>query len=177
MITPMEQELITVNINDEETGVISKSQAHRLGILHRAFSVLIFDTEGKMLLQKRADEKYHSGGLWTNACCSHPSPEETTLDAAHRRLQEEMGFDCPLSYMYKFQYFANLDNDMIEHEMDHIFVGTYNGTIIPDPDEVSSYAYMTLDDISSRIQQEPQTFTIWFKIIFQHYLDHLNTKS
>lgn len=119
-----------------------------------------------MLLQQRAAHKYHSGGLWTNACCSHPLPGEDTAGAAHRRLQEEMGFETSLQKAFHFTYLANFTNGLTEHEVDHVFTGIFDGTIIPDPQEVSDYAYSSMDSIRHSIENEPHLYTSWFKIAF-----------
>src|SRR5687767_9845264 len=135
----MSDQVILVNENDEQLGVMDKMEAHHKGVLHRAFSIFIFNTKGEMLLQQRAEHKYHSGGLWTNACCSHPAPGEETNDAAERRLQEEMGFSTSLVKVLDFTYRAEFDNGLVEHEFDHVYLGLYNGDIHPNPDEVQNY--------------------------------------
>jgi len=167
-------DLILVSPEDIQVGTMSKADAHRIGALHRAFSILIFDEHGRMLLQRRAQHKYHSGGLWTNACCSHPAPGESTEDAAHRRLQEELGFDCPLTFHYHFIYRAELNNELIEHELDHVYTGIYNGTITPNPNEVEEYVYLDIADISQYMEAFPEQYTVWFKIIFNQYLQQLH---
>ena len=121
------EKVILVNEDDQSTGWMEKMEAHRKGVLHRAFSVFIFNDNGEMLIHRRALDKYHSGGLWTNACCSHPREGETTEESAHRRLMEEMGFDCDIQEQFSFIYRAELDNDLIEHELDHVFFGRFNG--------------------------------------------------
>lgn len=159
-----EEEIILVNERDEPTGVASKMLVHEKGWLHRAFSVFVFDKEGRLLLQRRADGKYHCGGLWTNTCCSHPRPGEETERAAHRRLQEEMGFDTELEKIFHFTYKAPFDNGLTEHEFDHVFAGEYEGPLHPDPEEVGAYDYQHLYKIGQRIQQEPEVFTPWFRL-------------
>lgn len=161
-----EQEVILVNENDEPIGVMEKMEAHQKGLLHRAFSVFIFDTKGKMLLQQRAAEKYHGAHLWTNACCSHPYPEEKTGDAAQRRLKEELGFVTDLAEIFSFTYRAQVENNLIEHEFDHVFAGTYEGEIHPDSNEVGDYVYEDMNEIKRRIEDRPEEFTSWFKIAF-----------
>ena len=162
----MEQEVILVDKNDRQTGTMEKMMAHTTGSLHRAFSVFIFDGEGKMLLQRRAMNKYHSGGLWTNACCSHPFPGESTHEGALRRLQEEMGFQTPLAPMFHFTYEAKFDNGLTEHEYDHVFYGKYEGAIAPDKEEVMDYEYKTIDQIRSELEIHPEKYTAWFLIAF-----------
>jgi isopentenyl-diphosphate Delta-isomerase len=156
--------VVLVNENDEPVGTMEKLEAHQLGLLHRAFSVFVFNERGEMLLQQRAAGKYHSPGLWTNTCCSHPAPGERVEAAAHRRLVEEMGFDCPLQAAFNFTYRAEFDNGLIEHEFDHVFVGRWEGEITPNPEEVGSYRYITLTDIRKWIAERPHDFTPWFKI-------------
>jgi isopentenyl-diphosphate delta-isomerase len=133
------KEVILVNESDEAIGAMEKMEAHRLGVLHRAFSVFIFNSNGHMLLQQRADTKYHSAGLWTNACCSHPAPGEEVKSAAERRLQEELGFKADIKRAFDFVYKASFNNGLTEHEYDHVFVGYYDGEIRPDQDEVKGW--------------------------------------
>ena len=135
--------VILVNEQDRQTGTMEKMEVHQKAILHRAFSVFIFNDKGEMLLQKRAVKKYHSGGLWTNTCCSHPQPGEDTLEAAGKRLQEEMGFNTTLNKAFTFIYKAELDNGLTEHEFDHVFIGNFNGEVQPDPEEVEDYCYQS----------------------------------
>jgi isopentenyl-diphosphate Delta-isomerase len=162
-----EQRVILVNPQDEEIGLMEKMEAHQKGLLHRAFSVFIFDTEGRMLLQQRAAEKYHGGLLWTNACCSHPYPNEAVEAAASRRLQEELGFTVPLEKVFSFTYKAEVENNLIEHEYDHVFVGEYEGEIRPNGSEVAAYAYHSMPDIKMLLRDKPTYFTTWFQIAFQ----------
>src|SRR5438067_7734187 len=152
-------DVILVNEQDEPTGIMEKMEAHRKGVLHRAFSVFIFNHKGEMLLQQRALGKYHSGGLWTNACCSHPSPGEDTLDAATRRLHEEMGFTTSLEKIFDFVYQCEFEHGLKEHEFDHVFVGIYEGRMTPDPMEVKDYCYKNLDEIHSSLLSHPQKYT------------------
>ena len=161
-----EQQVILVNVQDEAIGVMEKMEAHRKGLLHRAFSVFIFDEAGKMLLQQRAEQKYHGGLLWTNACCSHPYPDEKVEVAAERRLQEELGFSIPLQKIFSFTYKAEVENGLIEHEYDHVFTGEYNGAVHPDKEEVAAFSYYSLEELSAWLQQEPASFTTWFRIAF-----------
>ena len=161
-----EQEVILVNENDEPIGTMKKMEAHKKGLLHRAFSVFIFDKKGRMLLQQRAAEKYHGAHLWTNACCSHPFPGEEVDTAAQRRLKEEFGFGTPLKEIFSFTYKAKVENNLVEHEYDHVFAGEYEGEVNPDPNEVSDYAYTDLSELKRQIENHPQEFTSWFKIAF-----------
>lgn len=160
----MSAQVILVNEQDDQIGVMDKLEAHKQARLHRAFSVFIFNSNGEMLLQQRAAHKYHSGGLWTNACCSHPSPGEATAAAASRRLQEEMGFSTGLSKIFDFTYRAEFDNGLVEHEYDHVFLGLYNGEIQPNPEEVQDYCYKNMDELRKEIEEEPGSYTAWFHI-------------
>jgi isopentenyl-diphosphate delta-isomerase len=160
------KEVILVNEADEVVGTMEKMEAHRKGILHRAFSVFIFNTKGEMLLQQRAQNKYHSAGLWTNACCSHPAPGEPTQEAAERRLQEEMGFITPLQKVFEFTYKTEFENGLTEYEFDHVFAGTWDGIIAPQKDEVNDYCFKTLDEIQSSLLSHPQKYTAWFPLAF-----------
>ena len=160
------QQVIIVNENDESLGVMEKMQAHEQGVLHRAFSIFIFDSEGRMLLQQRAGKKYHGAWLWTNACCSHPMPGETVEDAAVRRLKEELGIEIPISRIFSFLYREPVENNLIEHEYDHVFAGEYGGELQPAGGEVAVYKYEDMEMIKSSIEKEPGKFTSWFKIAF-----------
>lgn len=160
-------EVILVNERDEPIGKMEKMEAHRRGVLHRAFSVFIFDKQGRMLLQQRAMNKYHSGGLWTNACCSHPKPGEVTIDAALKRLKEEMGFETEIKPLFTFTYNAEFENGLIEHEFDHVYIGNYEGNITPNPHEVIEYRYASIEEIESELHQHPEKFTAWFHIAFE----------
>jgi isopentenyl-diphosphate Delta-isomerase len=159
-------EVILVDENDVAIGSMDKMQAHEKALLHRAFSVFIFNSRGNMLLQQRDDKKYHSGGLWTNACCSHPEPGENTGEAAARRLKEELGFTTPLKKAFTFTYRTDFPNGLTENEFDHVYTGVYDGRIRPDIDEVKSYAYVPMDEIEDLIRKDPARFTSWFVIAF-----------
>jgi isopentenyl-diphosphate delta-isomerase len=161
-----EKEVVLVNERDESLGTMEKMEAHRKGVLHRAFSVFIFNSKGEMLLQQRALGKYHSGGLWTNACCSHPGAGENVADAAARRLKEEMGFSVPLKKIFDFIYHSEMENGLTEHEFDHVFTGQHDGVISPDKDEVKDYCYKSLESIRQNLQSHPHHFTAWFHIAF-----------
>ncbi len=157
-------EVILVNENNEQTGTMEKMEAHIKGLLHRAFSIFIFNCKGEMLLQQRAVGKYHNGGLWTNTCCSHPGPGEDILAAAKRRLSEEMGFTTNLSPAFNFTYKATFSNGLTEYEYDHVFTGLYDGDIKTNVSEVSDYCYKTLADIEASLLTHPQKYTEWFKL-------------
>ena len=161
-----EQQVILVNEADEPIGIMEKMEAHRRGLLHRAFSVFIFDRKGRMLLQQRAAEKYHGGLLWTNACCSHPFPGEAVEAAAQRRLQEELGFKTPLQKLFAFTYKADVENGLTEHEFDHVFTGIYEGRIEPDRSEVADVQYLEMEQIKSNLERNPEKFTAWFRLAF-----------
>lgn len=166
LVPVMENEVILVNERDEPVGRMEKLEAHRRAVLHRAFSVFIFNSKGEMLLQQRAVSKYHSGGLWTNACCSHPSPGEETGMAAIRRLKQEMGFAAPVQKIFDFTYKSEFDNGLTEYEFDHVFAGIYEGIIQPDPMEVQDYRYLSLNEIEHSLTTEPSLYTAWFHIAF-----------
>ncbi|MGV3761530.1 isopentenyl-diphosphate Delta-isomerase [Parapedobacter sp.] len=163
----MEERVILVDSQDSETGAMEKLAAHREGLLHRAISVFIFDGQGRLLLHQRATHKYHSANLWTNTCCSHPRPGENASDAAHRRLREEMGMEADLSFAFTFQYRAVFDNGLTEHELDHVFVGRSNDLPSPNPAEVANYRWLSQPDIEHDIRLHPETYTEWFKLIYQ----------
>lgn len=159
-------EVILVDGRDVETGTCEKMEAHERGFLHRAFSIFIFDSEGKMLLQQRALHKYHSGGLWTNACCSHPLPGEDTADGAHRRLKEEMGIETPVKKVFDFVYRSHFQNGLTEHEFDHVFAGEYEGEIIYNSDEVMDLAFMSMDKLREELKNDAGKYTAWFHLAF-----------
>ena len=149
-------------------------EAHEKGLLHRAFSVFIFNDEGELLLQKRADSKYHSGGLWTNTCCSHPRIDESAEAAGARRLMEEMGFSCPLEKVFTFRYKAVFSNGLSEHEFDHVLFGHYNRAPKPNPEEVSDWKYVPMDKIEEELKYNGIKYTEWFKICFTKVVNHFN---
>ncbi len=162
--------VILVDEHDHETGVMEKQEAHVKALLHRAFSILIFNNKGELLLQQRAANKYHSAGLWTNTCCSHPRPGETTEQSAHRRLQEEMGFDCELILQKKFIYKTTFSNGLSEHELDYVFTGIYNDTPSFNKAEVENIKWISLAHLSKDLLLHPENYTEWFKIIMDNYL-------
>jgi isopentenyl-diphosphate delta-isomerase len=159
-------EVILVNEMDEPQGTMEKIEAHRKALLHRAFSVFIFNQKGEMLLQQRSRYKYHSAGLWTNACCSHPRPGEDTHAAAVRRLQEELGFTTALEKCFAFTYRSEFENGLTEYEFDHVFTGVYDQAIRPNGEEVSDYCFQTLDEIRAGLQSHPGKYTSWFHLAF-----------
>jgi len=159
----MEDKIILVNEKDGEIGSEFKLKAHKEGRLHRAFSIFVFNSKGELLLQKRAVGKYHSGGLWTNTCCSHPNVGETVLDAAHRRLKEEMGFDCELSEEFGFVYKAKLDNEITEYEFDHVLVGKFNGIFEINRQEAEDAKWVDFKFLAKDIKSNPLVYTYWFK--------------
>ncbi len=162
----MESEyIITVDEQDRETGYLEKLDVHRRGILHRAFSVVIFNNKGEMLLQKRAKVKYHSPGLWSNTCCSHQRVGETLTDAVSRRVLEELGFTCDCKEIFQFKYHVEFDNGLIEHEIDHVFLGYYNDRVIPREDEVEQVQWVELDQLRKDMEEHPERYTVWFRIL------------
>ena len=172
----MKEKVILVDKNDNELGIMEKQEAHVKGLLHRAFSVFIFNDKNELLLQRRAVNKYHSGGLWTNTCCSHQRQNEKTEDAAKRRLLEEMGMRSTLKKQFDFVYKAKLDNNLYEHEFDHVFFGFTNDLPIINPEEVEEYTYKTLEDIGNEMKTIPDKYTEWFKICFREVVNsHRNT--
>lgn len=170
----MEEQVILVNENDEKIGLMPKMEAHEKGVLHRAFSVFIFNESNQLLLQQRAFGKYHSPGLWTNTCCSHQRDGETSLEAGTRRLKEEMGFTALLRETTTFIYKAPFDNGLTEHELDHILIGNYSGLPEINEDEVASWKWMTLEAVKQDIAIHPEQYTAWFKIIFEKFYQTLS---
>lgn len=173
----MVEKVILVDESDKELGLMEKMEAHEKGLLHRAFSVFILDDKGHLLLQQRAKSKYHSGGLWTNTCCSHPREGEETIDAAHRRLVEEMGFDCEMEEIFHFIYRAELDQGLTEHELDHLFIGYSNTNPVINTDEVESWKRMAIEDVESDIKASPENYTEWFKIIYDRFLQEVRSRA
>ncbi len=163
------EDVILVDTQDNVIGTMEKLEAHRKGILHRAFSILIFNSKGEVLLQKRSKNKYHSGGLWTNACCSHPLPHESMYEATKKRLKHEMGIDLQPEFAYKFLYKTNLDNDLIEHEYDHVFTGKYDGMPTVNIEEVEDWKFIDIASLRHDLERHPDIFTEWFKLIMNHH--------
>ncbi|MCC5922814.1 MAG: isopentenyl-diphosphate Delta-isomerase [Crocinitomicaceae bacterium] len=170
------EEVILVDENDQIIGTMEKMLAHQEGRLHRAFSVIIFNDKGQMLIHQRAADKYHCGGLWTNACCSHPRLEEDLIAAGKRRLLEEMGFVTDLKHIGSFIYKVKFDNDLYEHELDHLLVGSYSDAPNPSPIEVMDWEYVEMDEIYEDIKNQPNLYTFWFKkIVLEHKDKILNS--
>ena len=168
-----EELVILVDENDQQVGLMPKIEAHEKALLHRAFSVFIFNKDKELMLQQRALHKYHSPGLWTNTCCSHQRAGESNIDAGKRRLMEEMGFDTDLEESISFIYKAPFDNGLTEHEFDHILLGTYDGLPNINPDEVSEWKWMALSDVKKDMEVNSQNYTEWFKIIFDKFYKHI----
>ena len=162
------EKVVLVDEQDNELGSMEKMEAHRKGVLHRAFSVLLFNSKGEVLLQKRSSTKYHSAGLWTNTCCSHPKPTESIQSAVRRRLKEEMGIDIQPEFAYKFLYKVALENELIEHELDHVYIGMFNNEPIINSTEVENWRFANLADIREDIRQNPKAYTYWFRLIIDH---------
>jgi isopentenyl-diphosphate delta-isomerase len=162
-----EEKLIAVDSTDKQIGEVTKSEAHQKGILHRAFSVFIFNSKGEWLLQQRALNKYHSGGLWSNACCGHPNTGEQINEAASNRLIFEMGLQTEIKNIFPFYYKAAFENGLTEHEYDHIYTGKTDITPSPNPDEVESYRYVSFEELENEVNQIPEKFTEWFKMVYK----------
>ncbi len=169
----IEEQVILVNEKDEQIGLMPKMEAHEKAVLHRAFSVFVFNNKNQLMLQQRAADKYHSPLLWTNTCCSHQRNGETNIEAGKRRLQEEMGFVCELEEKTSFIYKAPFDNGLTEHELDHIMVGYYNDKPEINREEVESYKFMTVEEVKEDIDLKPEIYTEWFKIIFEKFYDFI----
>lgn len=163
----MVENVILVDEQDNEVGFMEKIEAHEKALLHRAFSVFVFNDNNELMLQQRAKSKYHSPLLWTNTCCSHQRKGESNTSAGKRRLQEEMGFTCELEEVFSFIYKAPFDNGLTEHELDHVMIGKYNGEPVVNPEEVESYKWMKLEAVKNDIENNPDAYTAWFKIIFE----------
>jgi isopentenyl-diphosphate Delta-isomerase len=166
----MTENLILVDEEDRQIGTGEKMAVHREGRLHRCFSIFIFNRKKQVLLQKRSQSKYHSGGLWTNTCCGHPLDGEPTEDAASRRLEEEMGFHAAMKEVFSFIYKARLDSGLMEHEYDHVFVGQYDGVIAPNPEEADGFEWEDVDFVESDMDANPERYTVWSKIAFRKLL-------
>jgi isopentenyl-diphosphate delta-isomerase len=171
------QEVILVSEQDEVLGICEKLEAHQKGLLHRAFSIFIFNSNGEMLIHKRALSKYHSGGLWTNACCSHPILNVPIEDTLQERLQFEMGMSCPLEFAFQFLYKGELDHGLIEHELDHVYFGFTDDRPNPNAEEVSDFQYIPINELKKLISEQPEQFTIWFKIALPKIVEHLENKK
>ena len=169
--------VILVDKNDKVLGEMEKMEAHEKGLLHRAISVFIVNSKGEWLIHQRAFNKYHSNGLWTNTCCSHPYPEETSIDAANRRLMEEMGMTAPLQEIFAFTYKEELDNQLTEHELDRVFIGFSDEKPQPNADEVANWKYIDFGELKKDVKNNPQNYTVWFKKIYKRVEEHLNVKT
>jgi isopentenyl-diphosphate Delta-isomerase len=166
--------VVLVDKNDIQTGIARKMEAHRNALLHRAVSVFIFNSKGEWLLQRRALDKYHSNGLWTNTCCTHPLPGESASDAAVRRLGEEMGMNCHLHYLFSFIYKGKLDNELTEHELDLVFLGFSDDVPLINPSEVEDWEYVSWEDLKKDVSMNPSNYTFWFRKIYPAVYRHLN---
>jgi isopentenyl-diphosphate delta-isomerase len=162
------EQVILVDEGDNEIGSMEKMEAHEKGALHRAFSILLYNSKGHVLLQKRSKNKYHSAGLWTNTCCSHPRPGETVLDAGRRKLMQEMGIDFQPEFAFTFIYKTSLENNLIEHEFDHVLMGQFDGDFDINPDEVEEWKYVDVAELKNDINENPEKYTFWFKLIMHH---------
>lgn len=172
----MNDYLILVDDKDKPWGKLEKLLVHQLGLLHRAFSVFIFNSKGQLLLQQRANEKYHSGGLWTNTCCSHPRFGEEISWAIDRRLQEEMGMSCKTDFAFNFIYKTKFENGLIEHEFDHVYFGTSDDLPVHEKTEVQNWKYISLENLEEEILSHPENFTAWLKICLPQIKNHFNNK-
>jgi isopentenyl-diphosphate Delta-isomerase len=169
------EHVILVDENDVQIGTEEKLRAHQLGLLHRAFSIFLYNDKGEMLIHQRASNKYHSSDLWTNACCSHQRPSEKTIDAALRRLNEEMGITTELRYVSKFMYTTVFDNGLTENEFDHILVGQFSAEVFPNKDEVRAWKYISEDQLLQDIKSKPEQYSSWFKIILATQLNEIKS--
>lgn len=169
----MEERVVLVDENDRELGTMAKMEAHQKAVLHRAISVFILNDKGEWLLQRRALNKYHSSGLWSNAACTHPRPNESYKEAAHRRLMEEMGMQCELTDVFNFIYKGKLDNELTEHELDHVFVGYSENKPNFNPEEVCDYKYISYEALKKDVHENPDKYTYWFKHVFENVQKHL----
>lgn len=166
------EQVILVDSRDREVGMMEKMKAHQKGLLHRAFSVILFNNKGELLLQKRAFQKYHSAGLWSNTCCSHPKPEERTETAVKRRLKEEMGINTDLSFLYSFIYKYEFENQLIEHELDHVYIGLYDDSPVLNPEEAEDFKWITWQNLLTDIKANSDTYSFWFKQIIVYLNKH-----
>lgn len=166
------EQVILVDTKDNEKGVMEKLEAHHKGALHRAFSVLLFNPKGELLIQRRADHKYHSAGLWSNTCCSHPRPKENNTHAVTRRLGEEMGLRAETSHLYSFIYKYEFNSSMIEHELDHVFIGETSHKPQLNPDEASDWRWISWNELRNEIEDNESSYTFWFKQILAHLMNN-----
>lgn len=173
----MNPHVILVDKNDQPLGIMDKLEAHQKGLLHRAFSVFVFNDQGQLMLHQRALTKYHSPGLWTNTCCSHQQMGETSLEAAHRRLGEEMGFDCDMEEIFEFVYRAEFSNGLTEHEYDHVFIGHFNELPNINPDEVNAWKWISPKELDADLRANPNSYTEWFKLSWERVLQYQIEKA
>ena len=167
------EKVILVDENDQQIGLMEKIEAHEKALLHRAFSVFVLNSKNELMLQRRALHKYHSPGLWTNTCCSHQRDGETTMDAGLRRLQEEMGFVTPLQEKFSFIDKAEFDNGLTEHEYDHVLLGHFENEPVINRDEVAEWKWMPILEVKNDIENNPENYTPWFRIIFEKFYENL----
>jgi len=167
--------IILVDDNDKQIGTEEKLKAHKEGKLHRAFSIFIFNSKNELLLQKRADFKYHSGGLWTNTCCSHPRPYKNIEEEAKKRLEEEMGIKVNLKKLFTFKYKSSFTNGLTEHEYDHVFIGRYDNDPVPNADEVSEWKWVSLKELKKDVKDNPDNYTEWLKICLDKVINNIDT--
>lgn len=172
----MEEKVVLLDKGLKEAGEEEKLKAHREGKLHRAFSIFVFSSKGELMLHRRAGGKYHSGGLWTNTCCSHPRPGEKLEEAVHRRLKFEMGFDCPLKEIFSFTYKVKLGG-LFEHEHDHVFVGTFNGEPRPNPEEADAWKWISMEELKKDVEENPDKYTYWFREALPRVLSYIENKN
>ena len=171
----LQDQLILVDTNDQIVGYGEKMEIHRQGLLHRAFSIFVTNSNHEVLLQRRALHKYHSGGLWANTCCSHPIKGEDIESTVHRRLNEEMGMSCALDHQFSFIYRAELDRGLIEHELDHVFWGRYDGKPDPNPEEVDDWKWLPIDQLNDDLINKPEHFVYWIKPAFERFYELYNS--
>lgn len=169
--------VILVDENDRQIGTCEKLEAHQKGLLHRAFSVFLFNSKGELLIHQRADEKYHTGGLWSNTCCSHPAPEEAIEVGIQRKLFQEMGISAPVTKVFEFSYSAEFDNGLTENELDYVYFGEYNEAPNPNPEEVQAWKYSSLEEIKQEVIEDESRFTPWFKMLLTKVEEHYNTSK
>lgn len=169
----MAEYIIEVDEDDSEIRPIEKMEAHHKGIMHRAFSILVFNSNNELLLQKRNIEKYHSPGLWTNTCCSHPRFGEGLDEAVQRRLREEMGFNCNLKEIFSFKYKVKFEDGLTENEYDHVFIGTYDGNVFPNKDEVDGIKWVKINAVKADMEKNPNKYTYWFRCLFNEMEKHI----
>ena len=172
-----EEQVILIDPDDKPLGLMNKMEAHEKGLLHRAFSIFIFNSDNELLIHQRAFTKYHTPGLWTNTCCSHPREGETVKDAAKRRLMEEMGMKCDFDEAFAFLYKSEVGQGLIEHEYDHVFIGYCDDTPQINPEEVASWRYENIDNLRYELKTNPQLYTIWFRIAFERVYEHLKSNN